>query len=202
MAPEGEPDLVEDGLVGDGLVVTPSQTVGPFFHFCLPYAAGPRVVAADAPGAVRLFGRVLDGQGAPVPDSLVEIWQAGPDGRFVDRPGIYAEPVGFRGFGRAPTDADGGYGFVTLKPGAVPTLDGTAQAPHIAMAVFARGMLRHLITRVYFDDEPTANQHDPLLTQVGDRADTLLAAHTEHGYRFDVHIQGDQETVFLDVFAR
>ena len=183
--------------------LTPSQTVGPFFHYALPYDAGPRLVAEGADGAVRLSGVVLDGEGAPIPDALVEIWQAGADGSFPEEPGVYDEPTAFRGFGRCATDADGGYEFVTLKPAGVPTLDGTAQAPHIAMSVFARGMLRRAVTRVYFGDEAEANAADPLLQEVpDDRAATLVAAWVDGGYRFDVRIQGDQETVFLDVFAR
>jgi len=182
---------------------TPSQTVGPFFHYALPYDAGPRLVSGAADDAVRLSGVVLDGEGAPIPDALVEIWQAGPDGKFPEQPGVYDEPGTFRGFGRCATDGDGGYHFVTLKPAAVPTHDGTAQAPHIAMSVFARGMLRRAVTRVYFDDEPEANAADPLLRDLpADRAASLVAARTDDGYRFDVRIQGEQETVFLDVFAR
>ena len=186
-----------------GLGPTPSQTVGPFFHYALPYDAGPHLVPGDSAGAVRLSGVVLDGEGAPIPDALVEIWQAGPDGSFPEEPGVYDEPTGFRGFGRCATEADGGYEFVTLKPAGVPTLDGTSQAPHIAMSVFARGMLRRAVTRVYFGDEAEANSADPLLQDVpDDRTATLVAEPTDGGYRFDVRIQGDQETVFLDVFAR
>jgi protocatechuate 3,4-dioxygenase, alpha subunit len=183
--------------------LTPSQTVGPFFHYALPYDAGPHLVPEDSADVVRLSGEVLDGEGAPIPDALVEIWQAGPDGGFPEEPGVYDEPKRFRGFGRCATDADGGYAFVTLKPAGVPTLDGAVQAPHIAMSVFARGMLRRAVTRVYFGDEPEANAADPLLQQVPDgRAATLVAEPTGGGYRFDVRIQGDRETVFLDVFAR
>lgn len=184
------------------LDVTPSQTVGPFFHYALPYAAGPRLATADAAGAIRLTGVVFDGDGEPIPDSLVEIWQADQDGRFSQRPGIYDEPHGFRGFGRCATAADGSYEFVTLKPAAVPTVDGTAQAPYISMSVFARGMLRNVVTRVYFDDEAEANSSDPLLQDVeAGRGETLVAGSVPGGYRFDVHLQGDRETVFLDVFA-
>lgn len=183
--------------------LTPSQTVGPFFHYALPYDTGPRLVPAGAAGAVRVSGVVLDGEGAAVPDALLEIWQAGPDGRFREEPGVYAAPTAFRGFGRCATDAHGAYEFVTLKPAGVPTVDGTAQAPHIAMSVFARGMLRRAVTRVYFGDEAEANASDPLLRDLpADRAATLVAARAGDGYRFDVRIQGDQETVFLDVFAR
>jgi protocatechuate 3,4-dioxygenase, alpha subunit len=180
---------------------TPWQTVGPFFHYALPYDAGPTLVPEDHPGVIRLSGRVLDGEGRPVPDALVEIWQAGPDGKFPERTGIFEQPTTFRGFGRSSTDGDGTYAFVTLKPAAVPTIDGDAQAPHIAMSVFARGMLRRVATRVYFDDEGEANRTDPLLTEVGpDRATTLVARGVDGGYVFDVHFQGEQETVFLDIF--
>lgn len=184
--------------------LTPSQTVGPFFHYALPYEHGPEVAGHDRPGVIRLQGRVLDGAGAPVPDSLLEIWQPDEDGSFVEAAGIFeaVDDEGFRGFGRCPTDQDGAFEFLTVKPGAVPTVDGQAQAPYIAMSAFARGMLRRLVTRVYFDDEPT-NHTDPLLSSIEEgRRPTLIATSTEGGYRFDVHIQGDDETVFLDVFAR
>jgi protocatechuate 3,4-dioxygenase, alpha subunit len=185
--------------------VTPSQTVGPFFHYALPYDFGPRLAGPGRTGAIRLSGHVLDGEGAPVPDALLEVWQADESGQLTDRPGIYTESTGdgFRGFGRCATDADGRYEFRTVKPAAVPTVDGQAQAPHIAMSVFARGMLRRVVTRVYFDDEAAANATDPLLSAVDeDRRDTLVASKAEDGYRFDVRIQGADETVFLDVFAR
>lgn len=179
----------------------PWQTVGPFFHFALPYDSGPLLIPEDHPEAITLSGRVLDGEGSPIPDALVEIWQAGPDGTFARRTGMYEKPTTFRGFGRSSTDADGTYSFVTLKPAGVSTLDGRPQAPHIAMSVFARGMVRRTVTRVYFDDEHDANRTDPLLTEVGpDRATTLVADRTDGGYRFDVRFQGEQETVFLDVF--
>ncbi len=184
---------------------TPSQTVGPYFHDALPYEHGPRVASHNRPGAIRLHGRVLDGNGAPIPDSLVEIWQADESGDLTSAPGIY-DPVaadGFRGFGRCPTDSDGSYEFLTVKPGAVPTIAGEGQAPHIAMSVFARGMLRRVVTRVYFPDDTEAHATDPLLSAVEEsRRPTLIATATEDGYRFDVHIQGGDETVFLDVFAR
>jgi protocatechuate 3,4-dioxygenase alpha subunit len=184
--------------------VTPWQTVGPFFHYALPYEQGPRVAGHDRRGVIRLGGQVLDGHGTPVPDSLLEVWQADEDGQFVEEPGIFdaVGAGGFRGFGRCPTDQDGNYEFLTVKPGPVPTADGTPQAPYVAMSVFARGMLRRAVTRVYFDDEP-ANSTDPLLSAVEEeRRPTLIATRTDDGYRFDVHIQGDDETVFLDVFAR
>ena len=183
---------------------TPSQTVGPFFHFALPYDAGPRLAGADRPGAITLSGRVLDGDGTPIPDAMVEIWQADEHGRL-ESVGVLHEVSGddFRGFGRCATSADGGYDFRTVKPGVVPTTDGVQQAPHIAMSVFARGLLQRVVTRVYFDDEPTANASDPLLAAVApDRRSTLIARGVDGGYRFDVRVQGVDETVFLDVLAR
>jgi protocatechuate 3,4-dioxygenase, alpha subunit len=182
---------------------TPSQTVGPFFHFALPYDAGPRLAGADRTGAITLSGRVLDGDGTPIPDAMVEIWQADEQGRL-ESVGVHHEVVGdgFRNFGRCGTTADGGYQFHTVKPGVVPTVDGTQQAPHIAMSVFARGLLQRVVTRVYFDDEPTANAADPLLAVAADRRSTLIATGVDGGYRFDVRVQGVDETVFLDVLAR
>jgi protocatechuate 3,4-dioxygenase alpha subunit len=194
---------VTDVAASDG--VTPSQTVGPFFHYALPYEHGPRVAGPDRPGAFRLTGRVVDGEGNGISDALVEIWQADEHGDFVTGPGVYDEVTGagFRGFGRCPTDADGRFEFHTVKPAGVPTADGAAQAPHISMSVFARGMLRQSVTRVYFEDEADANAADPLLSSVDeDRRSTLVATRTPDGYRFDVHMQGDDETVFLDVFTR
>lgn len=191
--------------MSEPLPMTPSQTVGPFFAYALPYEAGPSLVDPSAPGAVRIAGHVYDGAGEPIPDALVEIWQADDAGGFADRPAVFAPPAGgaFRGFGRCPTDPDGGYAFTTLRPGAVRLTDGATQAPHIAMSVFARGMLRQAVTRVYFPDQSEANAADPLLRSVDpDRRDTMVARRAADGYRFDVHVQGDEETVFLDVFER
>jgi len=193
---------VTDVPVSEG--PTPWQTVGPFFHYALPYDEGPSVAGRSRRGAVTLHGHVYDGHGDPVPDALVEVWQADERGVFVDEPGIFAAPApeGFRGFGRCPTDAQGHYTFTTVKPAAVKTADGADQAPHIAMSVFARGMLRRVVTRVYFDDESEANATDPLLSSLDrSRSETLVAVSEEGGYRFDVRLQGDAETVFLDVSA-
>jgi protocatechuate 3,4-dioxygenase alpha subunit len=184
--------------------ITPWQTVGPYFHYALPYDSGPQVAGSSRAGAFTLHGYVYDAEGTPIPDSLVEIWQADESGRFVDEPGIFEAPApdGFRGFGRCDTDADGHYAFTTVKPAGVPTEDGAEQAPHIAMSVFARGMLRRVVTRVYFDDEATANASDPLLSSVeASRSATLVAVSEDGGYRFDVRLQGADETVFLDVAA-
>lgn len=183
-------------------IVAPSQTVGPFFGYALPYAQGPYVTAPDFPGAFILHGRVLDGNSDPVPDALVEVWQADPAGDLSRRPGIYQHPRGFRGFGRCGTDDEGRYWFRTVRPGPVPTGDGQEQAPHVGVTVFARGLLRQLVTRIYFPDEVAANATDPLLSRVGeDRRGTLVAdPDGDGGFVFDIHLQGDKETVFLDVF--
>ncbi len=162
---------------------TPSQTVGPFFAIALPWDDGPFVVPEGTDGAIRVHGRVLDGQGAPVPDALVETWQAGPDGRF---------DASFRGFGRCPTDPEGGWEIVTLKPGGV---DG--QAPHVAVSVFARGLLQRVVTRIYFADEPGANAADPVLAALGEAERASLIA--APGGRFDIHLQGPHETTFFAI---
>ena len=185
-------------------LITPSQTVGPFFSIGLIWPDGPFVVPEGTPGAVWLRGRVTDGAGDPVPDALVETWQADPGGRF-DHPddprGPAPATAGFRGFGRCPTDQEGRYAILTVKPGSVPGPDGAPQAPHLGMSVFARGLLKRVVTRVYFPDEGTANGSDPVLAGVTDpdaRA-TLVAERTDDGYRFDVRLQGDRETVFFAV---
>lgn len=183
---------------------TPSQTVGPFFHDSLPYEHGPRLAAAGEPDAITLSGTVYDGAGDAIPDALVEIWHADPHGSFVDTGAIFDEATAFRGFGRCPTDGGGRYEFTTVRPAAVPTIDGASQAPHIAMSVFARGMLRRVATRVYFDDQARTHPADPLLSSVAEARRHTLVAHRDTGARFsfDVHLQGDDETVFLDIFAR
>jgi protocatechuate 3,4-dioxygenase, alpha subunit len=193
---------VTDVPVSQG--VTPWQTVGPFFHYALPYDSGPLVAGDSRDGAFTLHGYVYDGNGDPIPDSLVEIWQADETGEFVSEPGIFEAPAadGFRGFGRSATDTDGHYTFTTVKPAPVPTEDGAEQAPHIAMSMFARGMLRRVVTRVYFDDEDDANAKDPLLTSLeASQATTLVATGDADGYRFDLLLQGAEQTVFLDVAA-
>ena len=183
--------------------VTPSQTVGPFFAIGLPWDGGPLVVPRDTPGAITISGTVYDGGGDPVPDSLIETWQADPDGRFADLYGIGEPPSlpGFRGFGRYGTeDGDGRFEIVTVKPGPVPWPKGGQQAPHIDVSVFARGMLHRCVTRIYFEDEPRANAADPVLKAVpAKRRATLLAAPTDAGYTFDIRLQGPGETVFFSV---
>ncbi|HLJ03002.1 MAG TPA: protocatechuate 3,4-dioxygenase subunit alpha [Solirubrobacteraceae bacterium] len=171
--------------------LTPSQTVGPFFSIGLPWPGGPYVVPEDSPGATRITGCVYDGAGEPITDSLVETWQADPEGGF--------GAAEFRGFGRAGREAgDGTFEIVTVKPGQVPGPDGTMQAPHIDVSVFARGMLQRCVTRIYFADEQEANDRDPVLASVpAERRATLLAVPQPGGYRFDIHLQGPGETVFF-----
>jgi protocatechuate 3,4-dioxygenase alpha subunit len=135
---------------------TPSQTVGPFFHFALTEEDWLRLVALDHPQAIRIEGTVRDGAGEPATDAMVEIWQANSDGRYA-HPEDHRDELpleeGFTGFGRCQTDPEGRYEFVTVKPGAVPGPDGLPQAPHIDVAIFARGLLRQVVTRIYFPDE-------------------------------------------------
>jgi protocatechuate 3,4-dioxygenase alpha subunit len=184
---------------------TPSQTIGPFLHIGLEWADGPDVVPEGTPGAITLAGRVFDGAGQPITDAMVETWQADPAGRFAhpDDPRGAADPSvpGFRGLGRCTTDGEGRYVIRTLKPGPLPTPDGGTEAPHVNVTVFARGLLTHLVTRLYFPDEAEANAADPVLTSIGDPAvrDTLIAEAAEGGYRFDIHLQGEKETAFFRV---
>ena len=184
-----------------GLV--PSQTVGPFFHDCLLKEPFNVIAPPDAEGEhIRLEGSVYDGDGAPVSDALIEIWQANAHGRYNhpgDRRDLPLDPA-FVGFGRSGTDSSGGFWFETVKPGSVPGEGGENQAPHLNVQVFARGLLDHLLTRVYFEDEP-ANDADPVLRRVPeDRRATLLAKRSRDEpltYRFDIVLQGENETVFF-----
>lgn len=178
--------------------LTPSQTIGPFFSHALPWPDGCYVVAPRTPGAIWLRGRVLDGAGDPVPDALVETWQADGAGRFDHPDDPRGRVEGFRGFGRSPTDGEGRWGVLTVRPGRVPARDGSLQAPHVNVSVFARGLLDRVVTRVYFPDEVEANAKDPVLAAIGDdRRGTLVATHAEDGYVFDIRLQGEHETVFF-----
>jgi protocatechuate 3,4-dioxygenase alpha subunit len=179
-----------------GLVPTPGQTVGPFYHFALPYPDGEHLVPPGSPGSVRLHGRVTDGHGVGIQDAMLEIWQADASGHLVQRDGsLTRDPGRFTGFGRTSTWRDGGYSFTTVTPGA--TSEGNA--PFIAMVVFARGLLNRLFTRVYLPDEAEALSRDPFLSSLDEgRRSTLIAAREADGsYRFDVRLQGEDETVFL-----
>jgi len=176
-----------------GPPLTPSQTVGPFLAIGLPWPDGPDVVPEGTPGAITITGRLVDGAGEPVPDGLIETWQADPDGRF-DHPASPG-PTTFRGFGRCPTDGDGRWEIRTVKPGRV---DG--QAPHIDVSVFARGLLDRLVTRIYFADEEAANAADPILSGVEEPARAaLIAGLGDGGYVFDIRLQGEGETVFFAI---
>jgi protocatechuate 3,4-dioxygenase alpha subunit len=193
--------------------ITPSQTVGPFFAYGLTSngkydwndAFTNNLITPDATGErIRVVGRVFDGDGQAVPDCMLEIWQADAQGRFADPEDKRALPnAKFRGFGRCGTDQNGDYGFDTIRPGPVPDPDGKPQAPHILVAMFARGMLLHSYTRIYFEGE-TGNAADPVLALVPtDRRDTLIARREPGNgnplYRFDIRLQGENETVFFDI---
>jgi protocatechuate 3,4-dioxygenase alpha subunit len=187
--------------MGDVDGLTSSQTVGPFFHLALDWPTGAEVVAEGTPGAMWIRGTVRDGAGDPVPDALIETWQPDADGRF-DHPDAPddARHSGFCGFGRCPTDADGRWAVRTVKPGRVALADGRLQAPYIAVSVFARGLLDRVVTRIYFGDEEEANAADPLLSALAPALqETLVAVPVDDGYRFDVHLQGEHETVFVAV---
>ena len=185
--------------MADALPPTPGQTIGPFFGFALPYAGDHELVAPGTPGAVRLYGTVLDGAGAPVPDALLEIRQADPDGRVplvegaLGRNGRGRERAVFTGWGRCATDPGGHFSFTTLEPGAT----AAGRASHVALAVFARGLLDVLFTRVYLPGPDL--DADPFLAGLEpERRTTLLALREDDGsLRFDVHLQGPHETVFL-----
>ncbi len=183
--------------------ITPSQTIGPFFAYALTpraYAgaelASERLASEGVAGErIRIEGRVLDGDGAPVGDAMLEIWQADAQGRHQPQGN-----AGFTGFGRAETTAEEGrFVFETIRPGAVPGPGGTLQAPHLSLSVFARGVLVRLMTRIYFADEP-ANAADPVLALVPQaRRETLIARRDQNGvYRFDIRLQGEGETVFFE----
>ncbi len=215
-------DNLDESVFGQ----TPSQTVGPFFHYGLPWKGGADLVGMTDIGArpdlmppehyllntpharppvpgphIEIFGRVLDGAGAGVPDALVEIWQANAAGRYnsVDDPrGDIALDAGFIGFGRSSTSETGEYRFRTVLPGRVPGPGNRLQAPHIAIGVMGRGLLKRLVTRLYFEDGEGLGL-DPVLELVPEaRRDTLIALREGNGYRFDIVLQGAGETVFFD----
>jgi protocatechuate 3,4-dioxygenase alpha subunit len=195
---------------------TPSQTVGPYFHYGLPWKGCADLLSDSDIGAraelftqehyvlaqpcakgeiagepITLEGVVLDAAGQIVPDAMIEIWQADAAGRYADG----SSNTGFIGFGRASTGEDGVYRFLTIRPGRVDD----EQAPHIAVGVFGRGLIKRLATRVYFEDEAT-NADDPILALVpAERRDTLIARKVGDTWRFDIVLQGERETVFFDI---
>jgi protocatechuate 3,4-dioxygenase alpha subunit len=198
--------------------ITPSQTVGPFFAYGLTpkgrahwdpngtYAwketIGDNLITPDAEGTrIKFEGQIVDGDGAPITDAMIEIWQADAQGRYASvndprRP----SNAKFKGFGRSATDKNGMFGFETIKPGAVPGANGKTQAPHIVVCIYSRGMLRQVYTRAYFEGE-AANAADQILNLVpADRRQTLIAKKGQgNAYRFDIRMQGDGETVFFEV---
>lgn len=172
---------------------TPSQTAGPYLSIGLLRELVPTaLVAPDDPRAVRIHGRLRDGAGDPVTDGMVEIWQANEEGRYDD--------AVFGGLGRAGTQDDGRFAFVTVKPGRVAWPEGGLQAPHLAVSVFARGLLKRVVTRLYFPDEDEANAADPVLSALpAAQRETLIAVADGDGLRFDIHLQGPAETTFFAV---
>ena len=187
---------------------TPSQTVGPYFAYTLTpeqygynftSLAGPKMVDEKIPGErIRIVGQVLDGDGVPIPDAMIEVWQADANGYYQDT----SHQDGFTGFGRVGTGTapECRFWFETIKPGA----PSEGQAPHLNVMVFMRGLLSHLYTRIYFSDEETLNVGDPVLLSVDEtRRKTLIARREETPggtvYHVDIHMQGASETVFFDV---
>lgn len=192
----------------NALPLTGSQTVGPFFAPTLLREDARRNILTQPETVgerIHIEGYVFDGEGLPVPDALIEIWQANAHGRYNHPSDTGSAPLDptFLGFGRSGTDEDGSYWFETIKPGFVPFDATQTQAPHISVTVFARGLLNHLMTRLYFADEPT-NETDPVLQRVpAERRSTLLAKRTNDGelpvYRFDIILQGVNETAFFNL---
>jgi protocatechuate 3,4-dioxygenase alpha subunit len=201
--------------------ITPSQTVGPYFaygltpdnrcqwdpngHYSWKNTVDGNLITPDATGEkIRIEGCVYDGDGLPVNDAMIEIWQADSQGRYASPRDNRALPnTQFKGFGRSATDKQGVFVFDTIKPGTVPGPGGARQAPHVVVCIFSRGMLRQVYTRLYFSDE-AANASDPILTLVPDDRRGTLIAHKQAGtepalYRFDIRVQGDNETVFFEI---
>ncbi len=187
------------------LTPTPSQTVGPYYSIGLNWLSTADLAKdATAGERIALTGRLTDGDGAPIPDAVLEVWQADAHGRYAHGEDKQAKPkdAGFKGYGRIGTDKDVVVRFTTVKPGAVPGPGNSLQAPHILVALFMRGVLRHLYTRIYFSDEGAANATDPVLGLIDEpsRRATLIAqrANGVAEYRWDIAMQGANETVFFD----
>ena len=171
---------------------TPSQTIGPFFHDALLDRNYSELVRPDHPEAIAIRGTIYDGAGEVVPDAMVEIWQANRADQSLDED--------FSGFGRSGTDGGGEFSFLTVKPGPVPGPDGQVQAPHVLVSVFARGLLKRVVTRIYFPDEQEANAVDPVLSSIEDQdlRRTLIARDEGDALRFDIRLQGDGQTAFFE----
>lgn len=186
------------------LLTTPSQTVGPFVSIGLAWLTLTDLAPPDVAGErVAIAGRIVDGDGKPVSDAVVETWQANAQGKYAHPDDTQDKPpaAGFRGFGRIPTDAQGGFRFTTIKPGRVPGPGATLQAPHLVVSIFMRGLLKRLVSRIYFPDDP-ANANDPVLVLVpADRRATLIAKRAgadASTLTWNVILQGADETVFFD----
>jgi protocatechuate 3,4-dioxygenase alpha subunit len=183
------------------LHATGSQTVGPYLHIGLNWLITRDVAGRGVKGArLSIAGRLLDGDGAGVSDGLIEIWQANAEGKYAHPEDRQQKPLerGWCGFGRIPTDAKGAFHFTTVKPGRVPGPDGKLQSPHLVVAVFMRGLLKHLATRIYFPDEP-ANAEDPVLRLVpAARRATLIPKKSGKTLQWNIVLQGKGETVFFD----
>jgi len=186
------------------LRATTSQTVGPFFRIGLSWRYRDNMASPGVPGErVEIAGRILDGDDKPVPDGIIEIWQANSQGKYAHPDDPREKPIepGFTGYGRIPTDDEGRFRFTTIKPGRVPGPEGKSQAPHLVVSVFARGLLRRLVTRVYFPDEPS-NKEDFALNLVDSgRRSTLIAKRIDGrsgALEWNVVLQGPGETVFFD----
>ena len=184
------------------LFATGSQTVGPYLHIGLKWLTTVDIAGKGIKGErVAIAGRLIDGDGNGVNDGLIEIWQANSQGKYAHPEDTQKKPLekGWRGFGRIPTDAKGGFRFTTIKPGRVPSPDGRLQAPHLVVAIFMRGMLRQLATRIYFPDEAAANAEDPILKLVpAARRTTLIPKSKGNALEWNIVLQGRNETVFFD----
>ena len=179
-----------------------SQTIGPYLRIGLEWMVIEDLAPQGAAGErLRIEGKVIDGDGKPVNDAAVEIWQANSHGKYASPEDTQAKPLepGFRGYGRSLTDDAGAFRFRTIKPGSVPGPDGKPQAPHLVVTIFMRGLLKQLVTRMYFPDEP-ANAGDPVLSMVpSERRATLVAKRKGDGaLEWNVVLQGKNETVFFD----
>jgi protocatechuate 3,4-dioxygenase alpha subunit len=184
------------------LTPTPGQTVGPFYGYALPYEKDRELLAPGSPGSIRLQGTVYDGAGHPIPDAILEIWQPDSDGKVVHRTGsLVRDGYTFTGFGRSAVGNTGVYTFTTVNPGSTEPVPGKpAAAPFISVAVFARGLMNRLFTRVYLPENEEALAGDPLLSSLDpERRSTLIARRdADGGLIWDIRLQGEGETVFLD----
>ncbi|MAV88482.1 MAG: protocatechuate 3,4-dioxygenase subunit alpha [Rhodospirillaceae bacterium] len=188
--------------------VTASQTVGPFLSIAMRSEGQEYLVPKNSKNAIKIHGIVYDGEGTPVPDAVIEIWQANINGKY-DHPEDNSDNElikGFSGFGRSCTNNEGQFFFVTQKPGRVNGRGNSLQAPHLAVNILARGMLKQQVTRIYFSDEVQSNAEDPVLNQIDDELErkTLIANFNPNGglideYEFHIYLQGENETIFFDV---